>query len=104
MVLPCRSTLDGIYRDWCDGGAIDCKLLCKGKSKRSPNLSASQSTSTGMLSMFADTAIPGRDMATVLPRLGKSSRHLCGCLSAVDVGAMVQESAKNESFRLCGSA
>jgi hypothetical protein len=34
-----------------------------------------------MLSMFTDTTMPGRDMATMLPRLGKSSRHIYGCLT-----------------------
>ena len=44
--------------------------------ERVANLSACHSASTRMLSMFANTAMPGRDMATMLPRLGKSSRHL----------------------------
>lgn len=39
------------------------------RKKRVTNLSAGHSASTGMLSMFADTAMPGRDMATMLPRI-----------------------------------
>ena len=50
------------------------------REKRVTNLSACHSTSAGMLSMFANTAMPSRDMATMLPRLAKSSRHLYGCL------------------------
>ena len=50
------------------------------REKRFTNLSACHSTSAGMFSMFANTAIPGRDVAAMLPGLAKSSRHLYGCL------------------------
>ena len=48
--------------------------------KRVTDLSACHSPSARMLSMFTNTAIPSRDMAAVLPRLAKSSRHLYGYL------------------------
>jgi len=50
------------------------------REKRATNLSACHSTPAGMLSMFANTAMPSRYMATMLPSLAKSSRHLYGCL------------------------
>ena len=50
------------------------------REKMVTNLSACHSTSAGMLSMLANAAMPSRDMATILPRLAKSSRHLYGCL------------------------
>lgn len=43
-------------------------------------LTTGHTTTSGVLAVLSNTTVTGRDMATVLPRLGKASRHVDGCL------------------------